>query len=403
MTRASRASGARARQRGKSLPQLLSVAVESNPGGLALSWDDGVSAPARWTYAELDERANRLARLLIARGVGPEDIVAIGIPRSPASVLAMWAVTKAGAAFLPVDPNYPPARVSHMLADSGAVLGLAVGAALDRLPGTVDWLCLDDPAVRRAAEEQPGDPVTFADRVRPLRLTHPAYITYTSGSTGLPKGVVVTHAGLAGFCAEQRALYGIEHTSRTLHFASPSFDGAVLELLMAVGAAATMVIAPAGIFGGPELAEVLRRESVTHMFITAAALASVDPAGLDDLVVIASGGEDVPPAMVRRWATELHSGTRHFHNGYGPTETTIMTNISAALAPGAAVNFGPPLRGVTEYVLDERLVRVPDGMIGELYIAGNELARGYHGRPALTASRFVADPFDPAGGRMYRT
>ncbi|MFE6923181.1 amino acid adenylation domain-containing protein [Nocardia sp. NPDC057663] len=403
MTRASRASGARARQRGKSLPQLLSVAVESNPGGLALSWDDGVSAPVRWTYAELDERANRLARLLIARGVGPEDIVAVGIPRSPESVLAMWAVTKAGAAFLPVDPNYPPARVTHMLADSGAVLGLAVGAALDRLPGTVDWLCLDDPAVRRAAEEQPGDPVTFADRVRPLRLTHPAYITYTSGSTGLPKGVVVTHTGLAGFCAEQRALYGIEHTSRTLHFASPSFDGAVLELLMAVGAAATMVIAPAGIFGGPELAEVLRRESVTHMFITAAALASVDPAGLDDLVVIASGGEDVPPAMVRRWATELPSGTRHFHNGYGPTETTIMTNISAALAPGAAVNFGPPLRGVTEYVLDERLVRVPDGMIGELYIAGNELARGYHGRPALTASRFVTDPFDPAGGRMYRT
>ncbi|MET9210698.1 MULTISPECIES: amino acid adenylation domain-containing protein [unclassified Nocardia] len=403
MTRASRASGARARQRGKSLPQLLSVAVESNPGGIALSWDDGVSAPVRWTYAELDERANRLARLLIARGVGPEDIVAIGIPRSADSVLAMWAVTKAGAAFLPVDPNYPPARVTHMLADSGAVLGLAVAVALDKLPGTVDWLCLDDPAVRRAAEEQPGDPVTFADRVRPLRLPHPAYITYTSGSTGLPKGVVVTHAGLAGFSAEQRALYSVEPTSRTLHFASPSFDGAVLELLMAVGAAATMVVAPAGMLGGAELAEVLRRESVTHMFITAAALAALDPAGLDDLVVIASGGEDVPPAMVRRWAIELPSGTRRFHNGYGPTETTIMTNISAALAPGAAVNFGPPLRGVTEYVLDERLVRVPDGMIGELYIAGNELARGYHGRPALTAARFVTDPFDPAGGRMYRT
>ncbi|WP_280221009.1 non-ribosomal peptide synthetase [Nocardia neocaledoniensis] len=403
MTRASRASGARGRQRGKTLPQLMSVAVESNPGGLALTWDDGVAAPVRLTYAELDERANRLARLLIARGVGPEDIVAVGIPRSAASVLAMWAVTKAGAAFLPVDPNYPPARVTHMLADSGAVLGLAVGGALDRLPDTVDWLCLDDPAVRRAAEEQPGDPVTFADRVRPLRLSHPAYITYTSGSTGLPKGVVVTHAGLAGFSAEQRALYGIEPTSRTLHFASPSFDGAVLELLMAVGAAATMVVAPAGILGGAELAEVLRRESVTHMFITAAALASLDPTGLDDLVVIASGGEDVPPAMVRRWAIELPSGTRRFHNGYGPTETTIMTNISAALAPGTAVNFGPPLRGVTEYVLDERLVRVPDGMIGELYIAGNELARGYHGRPALTAARFVTDPFDPAGGRMYRT
>ncbi|MGM7643954.1 amino acid adenylation domain-containing protein [Nocardia sp. JW2] len=399
MTRASRASGTRARQRGKTLPQLLSVAVESNPGGVALSWSDGVSAPVRLTYGELDERANRLARLLIERGVGPEDVVAVGIGRSPESVLAMWAVTKAGAAFLPVDPNYPQARVSHMLADAGAVVGLSMSAAVDRLPGTVEWLCLDDPAVRRAAEEHPGDPVTFADRVRPLRLQHPAYVVYTSGSTGLPKGVVVTHAGLAGYCAEQRAHYGIEPTSRTLHFASPSFDAAVLELLMAVGAGATMVIAPAGILGGAELAEVLRRESVTHMFITTAALASLDPTGLDELAVVTTGGEACPPDLIRRWAT----GTRRFHDCYGPTETTIVTNISAPLEIGDTVNIGAPLRGVTEYVLDERLVRVPDGMIGELYIAGNGLARGYHRRPALTASRFVTDPFDPAGGRMYRT
>ncbi|MGW4633968.1 amino acid adenylation domain-containing protein [Nocardia sp. NPDC004415] len=399
MTRASRASGARARQRGKSLPQLLSVAVESNPGGLALTWDDGVSEPVRLTYAELDERANRLARLLIARGIGPEDVVAVGLPRSPASVLAMWAITKAGAAFLPVDPNYPRARVEHMLADSGAVAGLSSSAELDRLPAGLDWLCLDDPAVRGAVEEQPGDPVTFADRVRPLRLTHPAYVVYTSGSTGLPKGVAVTHAGLAGYCAEQRTHYGVEPTSRTLHFASPSFDGAVLELLMAVSAAATMVIVPAGILGGHELAEVLRRDAVTHMFITTAALAGLDPAGLDDLAMVTTGGEACPPDLIRRWAT----GTRRFHDCYGPTETTIVTNISAPLVVGDTMNFGAPLRGVTEYVLDERLVRVPDGMIGELYIAGNGLARGYYHQPALTAARFVTDPFDPAGGRMYRT
>ncbi|MFJ2665237.1 amino acid adenylation domain-containing protein [Nocardia fluminea] len=398
VTRATRASGGRARQRGKSLPQLLSVAVESNPGGLALSWDDGVSAPVRWTYAELDERSNRLARLLIARGVGPEDVVAVGIPRSPESVLAMWAVTKTGAAFLPVDPNYPPARVSHMLGDSGAVLGVAVGSAVDRLPGALEWLCLDDDRVRRATDDQSGDPVTFADRVRPLRLQHPAYVVYTSGSTGLPKGVVVTHAGLAGYCAEQRAHYAIEPTSRTLHFASPSFDAAVLELLMAVGAGAAMVLAPAGVLGGAELADVLRREAVTHMFITTAALASLDPAGLDALAVVTTGGEACPPDLIRRWATD----SRRFHDCYGPTETTIVTNISAPLVVGDTMNIGAPLRGVTEYVLDERLVRVPDGMIGELYIAGHGLARGYHRQPGLTASRFVADPF--AGeGRMYRT
>ncbi|WP_410874020.1 amino acid adenylation domain-containing protein [Nocardia sp. A7] len=399
MTRANRASGARARQRGKSLPQLLSVAVESNPGGLALSWDDGVSAPVRWTYAELDERSNRLARLLIARGVGPEDVVAVGIPRSPESVLAMWAVTKAGAAFLPVDPNYPAARVSHMLADSGAVLGVAVGAAVDRLPGGLEWMCLDDERVRRATDDHAGDPVTFADRVRPLRLQHPAYVVYTSGSTGLPKGVVVTHSGLAGYCAEQRAHYGIEPSSRTMHFASPSFDGAVLELLMAVGAGATMVLVPAGILGGAELAEVLRREAVTHMFITTAALASLDPAGLDALAVVTTGGEACPPDLIRRWAGD----SRRFHDCYGPTETTIVTNISAPLVVGDTMNIGAPLRGVTEYVLDERLVRVPDGMIGELYIAGNGLARGYHRQPGLTASRFVVDPFAGTDGRMYRT
>ncbi|TCJ94270.1 non-ribosomal peptide synthetase [Nocardia alba] len=399
MTRANRATGARARQRGKSLPQLLSVAVESNPGGLALSWDDGVSAPVRWTYAELDERSNRLARLLIARGVGPEDVVAVGIPRSPESVLAMWAVTKTGAAFLPVDPNYPPARVSHMLGDSAAVLGVAVGTAMDRLPGTLEWLCLDDDRVRRATDDQSGDPVTFADRVRPLRLQHPAYVVYTSGSTGLPKGVVVTHAGLAGYCAEQRAHYAIEPNSRTLHFASPSFDAAVLELLMAVGAGAAMVLVPAGILGGAELADVLRREAVTHMFITTAALASLDPAGLDALAVVTTGGEACPPDLIRRWATD----SRRFHDCYGPTETTIVTNISAPLVVGDTMNIGAPLRGVTEYVLDERLVRVPDGMIGELYIAGAGLARGYHRQPGLTASRFVVDPFAGGDGRMYRT
>ncbi|MFD3507486.1 amino acid adenylation domain-containing protein [Nocardia sp. NPDC058666] len=397
VTRANRAPSPRARQRGKSLPQLLSVAVESNPNGLALSWDDGVSAPVHWTYAELDERSTRLARLLIAQGVGPEDLVAIGIPRSPESVLAVWAVAKTGAAFLPVDPNYPPARVRHLLADSGAGLGLAVGAAMDRLPDGVPWLCLDDEQVRRACEDQSGDPVTFADRVRPLRLQHPAYVVYTSGSTGLPKGVVVTHAGLAGYGAEQRAHYGIESSSRTLHFASPSFDGAVLELLMAVSAGATMVVVPAGVLGGPELADVLRRDAVTHMFITTAALATLDPTGLDDLVVVTTGGEACPPDLIRRWAT----GSRRFHDCYGPTEATIVTNISVPLVVGDTVTIGAPLRGVTEYVLDERLGRVPDGMIGELYIAGNGVARGYHRAPGATACRFVADPF--ADARMYRT
>ncbi|MFD3744430.1 amino acid adenylation domain-containing protein [Nocardia sp. NPDC058633] len=404
MTRMSRVPGARAMQRGKSLPQLLSVAVESNPDGIALSWSDGVRAPVRWTYAELDERANRLARLLIARGVGPEDIVAVGIPRSPESVLALWAVTKTGAAFLPVDPNYPPARLTHMLGDAGAVLGVAVDAAMDRLPATIEWLCLDHDTVRRATEEQSSDPVTRDDRIRPLRLPHPAYVVYTSGSTGLPRGVVVTHSGLANVYEYQREHYRLSTESRVLHLASPSFDASVFEVLMALCGAATLVVVPPTVYGGADLAELLRRERVTHGFVTPTALSSVDPRGLDDFRVVVAGGEACPPELVRRWVLPLAGGgTRELYNGYGPTEATMGTNFSAPLVPGHVVTIGPPIRNVTEYVLDERLVRVPDGIIGELYLAGNGLARAYHRRPALTASRFVTDPFDPAGGRMYRT
>ncbi|WP_417629250.1 amino acid adenylation domain-containing protein [Nocardia lasii] len=382
----------------------MSLAVESNPDGVALSWFDGVSEPVRLTYAELDERANRLARVLIARGIGPEDVVAVGIPRSPESVLALWAVTKTGAAFLPVDPNYPPARLTHMLGEAGAVLGLAVGAALDRLPTTIDWLCLDDEAVYRAAEEQSSDPVTRDDRVRPLRLQHPAYVVYTSGSTGLPRGVVVTHAGLANVHEYQREHYRLGPDSRVLHLASPSFDASVFEVLMALCGAATLVVVPPSVYGGDDLARVLGRERVTHAFITPTVLASVDPHGLDEFRVVVSGGEACPPELVRRWVLPLSGGgTRELYNGYGPTEATMGTNFSAPLLPGQPVTIGPPIRNVVEYVLDERLVRVPDGIVGELYIAGNGLARAYHRRPAITASRFVTNPFAPAGGRMYRT
>ncbi|MFD3704275.1 amino acid adenylation domain-containing protein [Nocardia sp. NPDC058658] len=397
--RMSRAS--RAVQRGKSLPQLVSIAVESNPDGIALSWSDGVSEPVRLTYAELDRRANQLARLLIARGVGPEDIVAIGVPRSPESVLALWAVTKTGAAFLPVDPNYPQARLAHILGDADVVHGVAVDAAMDRLPGTVDWLRLDDPAVRRVTEELSGDPVTRDDRVRPLRQSHPAYLVYTSGSTGLPRGVVVTHAGLANVYEYQREHYQLGRDSRVLQFASPSFDASVFEVLMALCGAATLVVAPPTVYGGDDLAQLLRRERVTHGFITPSALASVDPHGLDDFRVVVVGGEACPPELVRRWAIPLAGGeNRALYNGYGPTEATMGTNFSAPLVAGQAVTIGPPIRNVTEYVLDERLVPVPDGIVGELYIAGNALARAYHRQPGTTAARFVADG---AGGRMYRT
>nr|WP_253949727.1 non-ribosomal peptide synthetase [Nocardia terpenica] len=404
MTRPARVRPARTRRaRVTTLPQLLSTAVEADPTGIAVVFADAHTTLAELTYAELDELSTRLARLLITRGIGPENLVAIGIPRSLDSVIAVWAVAKTGAGFVPVDPNYPAERVAHMVADSGAVVGLTVGAARASLPDAVEWLTIDSPDFTVRLDRFPADPVTYADRLRPLRGEHPAYVIYTSGSTGTPKGVVVTQAGLSGFCDEQRDRYRVGSDSRTLHFASPSFDASVLELLLAVGGAATMVVAAPSVYGGDELAALLAREEVTHAFVTPAALASVDPQGLDELRVVVSGGEACPPELVRRWVLPVAEGTREFFNGYGPTETTIMTNISAPLAPGETVTVGGPIRGITEYVLNERLEPVPNGVVGELYITGAQLARGYHERPSLTASRFVANPFGGDGSRLYRT
>ncbi|MBF6327637.1 amino acid adenylation domain-containing protein [Nocardia transvalensis] len=407
MTRPARQRPTRNRRpRVPTLPRLLAIAVEANPDGAAVVFADATATVAELTYAELDELSTRLARLLIERGIGPEDVVAVGIPRSVDSVVAVWAVAKSGAGFVPVDPNYPTERVAHMVSDSGATLGLTVSAVRDRLPGGLEWLAVDG-AVRVQLERSSTEPVTNADRLRPLRAEHPAYVIYTSGSTGKPKGVVVTQAGLSSFCDEQRERYRVDNHSRTLHFASPSFDASVLELLLAIGGAAAMVVAAPSVYGGDELAALLRRERVTHAFITPAALASVDPAGLDELRVVVAGGEACPPELVRRWAIPIATGAREFYNGYGPTETTIMTNISAPLVPGELVTIGGPIRGITEYVLDERLSPVPIGAVGELYIAGAQLARGYHARPSLTASRFVANPFGDAGSgggsRLYRT
>lgn len=387
------------RRRGRALlAHLLAAAAEANPTGVAVVDDRG-----SMTYGELDAWSSQVARLLIARGVGAEDVVAIGIPRSVRSVAALWAVAKSGAAFVPVDPGYPAARVSHMVADSGATLGLTVESSLPQLPGTVPWLSLDAASFETEVAAFPAEAVSYLDRVRPLREAHPAYVIYTSGSTGLPKGVTITHTGLGNFCDEQRDRYQVNAQSRTLHFASPSFDASVLELLLAVGAGATMVIAPADIYGGPELAELLRRERVTHAFVTPAALASIDQAGLDELGTIVVGGEACPSELVHRWAVDIGGRRRRFFNGYGPTETTIMTNISDALSPGDPVTIGPAIRGTTTQILDSRLRPTPVGVAGELYLAGPGVARGYCGKPGLTAARFVADPSGPPGSRTYRS
>ncbi|PSK29589.1 non-ribosomal peptide synthetase [Nocardia seriolae] len=383
----------RARGRGtriRTLPQLLSAAVEANPDGIAL-WYAGEAL----TYAELYRRSSRLARVLIGRGLGPEDRVVVALPRSIDAMVAVWAVAKSGAVYVPVDPNYPAERVRYMLADSNAAL------AISRTGWHSEWnkdrLDIDSPECAAALANVSDRPVSYIERVRLLHGDNAAYVIYTSGSTGKPKGVTVAHAGIAGLCAEISRRFDVTRDARTLHFVSPSFDAAVLELLLARGVGATMVIAPADIYGGDELTELLRAQRVTHAFLTPAVLAGIDPSRLPELRVLLVGGEASPPELVARWSQD-----RAFFNLYGPTESTVAVTMSDPLTAADTVTVGAPIPGVTALVLDARLRLVPDGAAGELYIAAAGLARGYHDRPALTADRFVAYP-GGIGERMYRT
>nr|WP_256666796.1 non-ribosomal peptide synthetase [Nocardia cyriacigeorgica] len=376
------------------LAQLIASAVVADPDAVAV-----VAGGRELTYREMDEQSSRLARLLIDSGIGAEDVVAVAIARSAESILAVWAVAKTGAAFVPVDPTYPAERITHMLADSGAVLGLTTVAARRDLPGDVDWLVLDAPDTATRLWQASPAPIAATELVRRVRVTNPAWMIYTSGSTGLPKGVVATQAGIAGVAVAQRDRYQVTSDARVLHVASPSFDASMLELLLALAAGATLVIAPAGVYGGSELTALIRDQRVSHAFLTPAVLQTLDPAELGCLVRLTVGGESFGPDVVRRWADE----NRQFFNTYGPTETTIITTISAPMRPGDPFDMGTPIHGMSAVVLDERLQPVPVGVTGELYLRGPGLARGYHARSALTAQRFIADPYGPAGGRLYRT
>ncbi|MFF2149141.1 amino acid adenylation domain-containing protein [Kitasatospora sp. NPDC058190] len=335
------------------------------------------------SYAEVDRTANRLAHQLIRSGVGPERLVALALPRGAAAVVAQLAVAKAGAAFLPVDPDYPAPRREFMTRDAGATV------------------LLDDPAGVWTADG-PQTPPTDADRTRPLSPGHPAYVIYTSGSTGTPKGVLVTHRGLAAFAAAAAEQYAVGPGDRVLQFASPSFDASVLEVCVSLLSGAALVTGEEGPLVGERLAEVLAGRRISHTLIPPAALATVDPETADALPALRTlivGAEACPADLVDTWAPG-----RRMVNSYGPTEATVVATWTGPLtADTGTPAIGRPSGATRAYVLDTALRPVPPGVTGELYLAGPGLARGYLGRPGLTAGRFLADPYGAPGERMYRT
>nr|AAT12283.1 LtxA [Lyngbya majuscula] len=383
-------------------PDLFEAQVAQTPTANAL-----VFGALHLSYQELNARANQLAHQLIYQGIGPGQVIAIDVPRSPEWVIAVLAVLKAGAAYLPLDPSYPASRIIYMLEDVQPCLLITTTNSLISNPKlNIPKLQLDsfpwEASLNVTSEKQDyGLQANIEDNrgTQPLHVSDPAYIIYTSGSTGKPKGVVVTHAGISSMVATQIKYFEVTPESRILQFSSLSFDGVVWELCSALLTGATLVMAPSErVQPGPELIQLIGDYHVTHAVLPPAVLMVLSPDNIPSLTHLIVSGEAASGELVKRWSVG-----RCLINGYGPTETTVCATLSSPLSGNGIPPIGRAVINVQCYVLDDQLQLLPPGAIGELYISGPGLARGYLNQPQLTAERFLANPFRDIGSRMYRT
>ncbi|MFC8914859.1 amino acid adenylation domain-containing protein [Streptomyces sp. NPDC057116] len=380
----------------RTLPELFEHWAARTPDAPAVAHGD-----RRLTYAELNARANRLARTLIRRGAGPERTVAVLLPRSEDMVTAILAVSKTGAAYLPLDTGWPPEHTERILADARPVCVLSEAdvhaAASTPSPATSDTNVSD------------------AERTRPLTPDHAAYVIFTSGSTGRPKGVVVPHRGPVALLEEGAAAFGFGPGDTWTMFHSCAFDFSVWEMWGALAHGSRLVVVPREVTRSPRaFLDLLVRERVTVLNQTPSAFRSLDQADAEEpergrelaLRWVIFCGEALSPAVVRSWYGRHEDSAPVLVNTYGITETAVLStrsDLDRAHGTAPAVPIGKALAGTRLYVLDGRLRPVPPGAAGELYVAGAGVARGYLHRPALTAQRFVANPFGPAGSRLYRS
>ncbi|QKV90496.1 amino acid adenylation domain-containing protein [Streptomyces sp. NA02950] len=381
------------------LPGLFQAQVAAAPQAVAV-----VCGDTAVSYAELDGRVGRLAGYLAGQGVGPESVVAVALERSVDLVVALLAVHRAGGAYLPLDPDYPPGRLEYMLRDARPALVITVEGLRPVLPDThsLPVVILDDP--RTVADLAGCEPA----RGIPESLTpaHPAYVMYTSGSTGQPKGVIIPHEGIVNRLAAIQGQYALGSSDRVLHKTPIAFDVSVSEIFWPLAQGATLVMAAPGGHRDPGyLAQLMQREHITVANFVPSVLQAFlrEPAARASthLKIMLCGGEALPAGLRDDFQSVLDVPLL---NLYGPTEASVdVTAWRCTRDDGSAVPIGAPMPNTRAYVLDEALCPVPPGVRGELYLAGVQLARGYVNRPGLTAERFVACPLGAPGERMYRT
>ncbi|GAC68472.1 putative non-ribosomal peptide synthetase [Gordonia soli NBRC 108243] len=379
---------------------LLRRALNVDPDALAvIDIRNRVSGFGRSiSYRDLAALASHVARRLAARGVGAGDVVVLNMHRSVWSVIGEWGVAFAGAAFVSIEPGEPEARRRSMIDAVGAALLLYNGerpaeCAIETME--IDW-AKSDPDTERS-----GELFYERDRVRTVRMDDVAYLVFTSGTTGAPKPVAVTHRGLVGVIGAAVDRAGLSVGVRVMHTYANTFDAHLIGVVPAAVAGSTLVICPHDTVGGHELADLITQESVEVLMTTPGVLATLTPESVGTVSRVVVGGEKLPPRSSSMWSSRVR-----LVNFYGPSETTIAVTaanvVDSGTGPGREISIGTPVGGVEVLVLDRRLRPVPDYTIGELYVAGPALARGYAGMSAKTAASFVPHP-GRSGRRMYRT
>ncbi|MDO8692621.1 MAG: amino acid adenylation domain-containing protein, partial [Sheuella sp.] len=391
--------------------QAFEEQVKRTPGATALISDGEVIS-----YRELDEASNQLARYILNQGTQTDQIVGILIDRSPAMIIAIIATIKAGAAYLPLDTNYPTARLSYMLSDSRAVAFLCTRNRYEAFNADINveslpqaWI-IDDVMVAQNIRSLPVHSISDTERSSPVTPDNLVYVMYTSGSTGKPKGVSFLHGAL-GNLVKWKEHHLPADTPRVLQYSPVGFDASAQEIASALTSGAALVLVDEQCRRDSRtLLEHMHAQQVQHLFAPFVVLSSLaearnsfDHPGWPDQVFTAGEQLQITPEIRSAFITHPES---RLHNFYGPTEAHVVSNFSMPDDPKEWAEFPPigkPISNTQLYILDQSLNLVPDGIVGELYIAGIGLARGYLGKPGMTAEKFIACPFTESGARMYRS